>query len=88
MTVQTAEFESANSQLLSKYRWRVGRTMSVPDPEPPFVPALGCKRRSHNFFACAAYSITSSARSRIDGGTASPSAFAVLAFNTVSNLID
>jgi hypothetical protein len=33
------------------------------------------------------HSITSSARSRIDCGTASPSALAVLAFKAISNLI-
>ena len=35
----------------------------------------------------ASHSITSSARSRIDGGTASPSAVAVLRFTTISNLV-
>src|SRR5262245_2253066 len=34
----------------------------------------------------ASHSITSSARSRIDGGTARPSAFAVLRLTTISNL--
>ena len=33
------------------------------------------------------YSITSSARSRIDGGIARPSAVAVLRFTTISNLV-
>ena len=33
------------------------------------------------------YSITSVARSIIDGGTASPSALAVLRFTTISNLV-
>jgi hypothetical protein len=33
------------------------------------------------------YSITSSARSRIDGGTARPSALAALRFTTISNLV-
>ena len=33
------------------------------------------------------YSITSSARSRIDRGTVSPSAVAVLRFTTISNLV-
>jgi hypothetical protein len=33
------------------------------------------------------YSITSSARTRIDGGIASPSALAVLRFTTISNLV-
>jgi hypothetical protein len=33
------------------------------------------------------YSITSSARSRIDGGTASPSALALLRFTATSNLV-
>ena len=33
------------------------------------------------------YSITSVARSRIDGGTARPSALAVLRFKTISNLV-
>ena len=33
------------------------------------------------------YSITSSARSRIDGGTARPSALAVLRFRTISNFV-
>src|SRR5262249_36744541 len=33
------------------------------------------------------HSITSSARSRIDGGMASPSAVAVLRFTTISNLV-
>ena len=33
------------------------------------------------------YSITSSARSRIDGGTARPSAVAVLRFTTTSNFV-
>src|SRR6266566_6300061 len=33
------------------------------------------------------YSITSSARSRIDGGTARPSALAVLRFTTISNFV-
>src|SRR6202022_3815030 len=35
--------------------------------------------------AASRYSITSSARSRIDGGTARPSALAVLAFKAISN---
>ena len=35
----------------------------------------------------AIHSITSSARSRIDGGTVSPSAVAVLRFTTISNLV-
>jgi hypothetical protein len=37
--------------------------------------------------AFGAYSITSSARSIIDGGTARPSAVAVLRFTTISNLV-
>jgi putative ABC transport system substrate-binding protein len=37
--------------------------------------------------APARHSITSSARSRIDGGTARPSALAVLRFTTISNLV-
>src|SRR6202795_3610748 len=37
--------------------------------------------------AASRYSITSSARSRIDGGTARPSALAVLAFKAITNLV-
>ena len=43
----------------------------------PFGPSSGAR----------SYSITSSARSRIDGGIASPSALAVFRFRTISNLV-
>ena len=54
--------------------------LRIPPPElqVEFSVALAEIRRR--------YSMTSSARSRIDGGTARPSALAVLRFTTISNL--
>src|SRR5262249_46000533 len=47
-----------------------------------------CRRAAEERDDLAAFhSITSSARSRIDGGTARPSAFAVLRFTTISNFV-
>ena len=44
-------------------------------------------RRSKSFALRDVYSITSSARSRIDWGTVRPSALAVLTFTAISNLV-
>ena len=50
-------------------------------PHPGYRPPPAVRRRA------AFYSITSSARSRIDGGMARPSAVAVLRFTTISNFV-
>src|SRR5262249_28112799 len=65
--------------------------------DPPHPPALlrarrkrPCRRRaaeSSDEFASPNHSITSSARSIIDGGMARPSAVAVLRFTTISNFV-
>ena len=44
-------------------------------------------RLTHTGLGGVAYSITSSARDRIDGGTVRPSAFAVLTLMTSSNVV-
>ena len=52
--------------------------------EPP-VSARSCRDQKQMTWRLRAYSITSSARTKIDGGTVRPSALAVLAFTTISN---
>jgi hypothetical protein len=52
--------------------------MSVVGPKRSLGEAPRCKRQCHNPLAKAAYSITSSARRRIEVGTSWPSALAVL----------
>jgi hypothetical protein len=58
------------------------------------IPDLACSvlecdllRLTHNGLGGPAYSITLSARARIDGGMVRPSAFGVLRFMTSSNLV-
>jgi hypothetical protein len=52
--------------------------------EPP-VSARSCRDQKQMTWRLRAYSITSSARTKIDGGTVRPSALAVLAFTAISN---
>ena len=58
------------------------RVQSTPSSAP-----LPAGRLASPAAACAAYSITSSARSSIDGGVARPSAVAVLRFTIISNVV-
>jgi hypothetical protein len=56
------------------------------DPYATFAWALIAEHQNHNSMAATTYSITS-ARSRIEGGTVRPSAFAVLRLTAISNFV-
>src|SRR5215470_10374066 len=62
---------------------RSGITAEV-DPDRTFAQMPSCKGQGHNLLALALYSITSWARTNTEGGTARPSALAVLRFTIIS----
>src|SRR6516165_9674745 len=73
--------------LLEKADQQAATIRSALDPEETFAQMLSCERPSLTTFVLAAYSITSSARSKVNGGTARPSALAVLRFRTISYFV-
>ena len=63
-----------------------GRCCTTPAIAPDWLGASGVKRAAIHSES-GGYSMTSSARARIDGGTVNPSAFAVFRLTTNSNIV-
>ena len=88
----TPPIRSSASPLTGVHRPRRGLTVEAVlapayDPKRLFAQRMTCKYHKPQLCGPAAYSITSSARSKIDGGTARPSALAVLRFMTIWNFV-
>jgi hypothetical protein len=66
---------------------RLKDLVQMTETELKRLDGLGRRSAEDRATARAVYSITSSARSSIDGGTARPSAVAVLRFTTIPNLV-
>jgi hypothetical protein len=82
----TFRFGYIESETSAAWRpvWLAAPSSQAPKPHSEGFPAMADESDE---FAPLHSSITSSARSRVDGGTARPSAVAVLRFTAISNFV-
>jgi len=90
---ETADPNRGGGVSVATFRDRVGSSWATLGASQPSLARCLRLVEANRYFAVrratagACYSITSSARSRMDGGMARPSAVAVLRFTTISNLV-